>query len=193
MLILASASGARRSMLENAGLSFTVDAADIDETAVKNAHDGPPEQLAPRLAEAKARTISARHPGALVIGADQLLELDGVLFDKPRDLADARAHLMLLRGRTHRLISAAAVVQDGHVLWTASDEARLTMRAFSEGFLGEYLAKAGVAVRNTVGAYHLEGLGATLFEAVDGNHFTILGLPLLPLLAFLRARGVCPS
>ena len=192
-LILASASRARVAMLERAGVSVIGDPAGIDEEAIK--HDcrtagATVEVTADLLAERKAHAVSLRHPGALVLGADQMLECDGVWLDKPEDRAHALAHLAILRGRTHRLVSAAVVVRDGTRLWECVDSATLTMRPFGDGFLHQYLDSAGDDVLHSVGVYHLEGLGAQLFERVEGDFFTILGLPLLPVLGFLRAQGV---
>lgn len=192
MIVLASGSATRRAMLEQAGVAFVVDTAPVDETAVKDAmrlETGNPARVAEVLAELKATRVSARHPGAIVIGADQMLDCDGVWYDKPADGAAARAQLQSLRDRTHRLVSAVVAVRDGQRLWHHTDQARLTMRRFSDAFLDDYLAKAGDAVLSSVGAYQLEGLGAQLFMAVEGDHFTILGLPLLPLLDFLRENG----
>jgi len=192
MIVLASASAARRRMLEGAGIAFAVDAAAIDEDAAKQA-TADQAAIADILAERKALHVSARHPGALVIGADQTLDCGGAGFDKPVDRAGARAQLLALRGRTHRLVSAVAVVQDGRTLWRHRDAASLTMRDFSDGFLESYLDAVGDAALTSVGAYQLEGRGVQLFERVAGDHFTILGMPLLPLLAHLRACGAVPS
>lgn len=192
-LVLASASRTRAGMLERAGVAVTCDPADVDEDAVKAAGRAAGcsvEQVAERLAEAKARTVAVRHPGALVLGADQMLDCEGQWFDKPAGRDGAAEQLRRLRGRTHRLVSAAAVVRDGVVMWRGIDDARLTMRAFTDGFLDGYLQACGDGVLSSVGAYHLEGLGAQLFERVEGDFFTILGLPLLPLLGFLRERGI---
>jgi septum formation protein len=145
------------------------------------------------LAELKAQRVARRHPGSLVIGADQVLECDGILFDKPSDLAAARSQLMALRGREHRLLSAVVLVRDGERVWHHVDRANLTVRDFSADFLDRYLRSAGDAALSSVGAYQLEGVGAQLFAAIDGDYFTILGLPLLPLLDILREQGILPS
>ena len=142
------------------------------------------------LAELKAQRVSQRHKDALVIGADQMLQCGGIWFDKPADLDHARGHLIALRGKTHELLSAVCVVRDGEVLWRHLESAQLTMRPFSDAFIDEYLAAAGDAVCASVGAYQLEGRGAQLFSRIEGDYFTILGLPLLPLLGFLVNHGV---
>lgn len=192
MIVLASASSARRSMLEAAGVHFTVDVAAIDEDAVKQAlrlETGNPARAAETLAELKAVRVSARHPGLLVIGADQMLDQDGAWFDKPRDMVEARRQLIALRHHTHRLTSAVVAVRDGRRVWYHTEPAQLSMRDFSDSFLDAYLAQAGEAALASVGAYQLEGLGAQLFLKVEGDFFTVLGLPLLPLLDFLRENG----
>lgn len=194
-LILASGSPYRRKMLQAAGLAFRVVPAGVDEAALKRglAAQTPkptPAAIADALARAKAQSVSARHASATVIGADQILELAGELLDKPGDLAAARAQLECLRGKTHRLISAVVVAEAGQVLWTHIDEAVLTMRSFTQEFLDRYLAEAGPDLCQIVGAYEIEGPGIQLFERVEGDHFTIIGLPLMPLLAELRSRGV---
>ncbi len=193
-LILASGSPYRRGMLEAAGLSFEVVVADVDETALKRAlaARAPKPQaaeVAERLACAKAVAVSTRHPEALVIGADQVLALGEELFDKPGGVAAARAQLARLRGKTHRLISAVALAQGESVLWSHCGEATLTMRAFSDAFLDRYVAAAGPRIAGIVGAYEIEGPGVQLFDRIEGDHFTIIGLPLVPLLAELRSRG----
>lgn len=193
MIILASGSATRRTMLENAGVPFVVETAPVDEAAVKQAmraETDNPARVAEVLAELKAARVSARHPGAIVIGADQMLECERHWFDKPADRDEARAQLLALRDKSHRLVSSVVAVRDGQRLWHHTDAARLDMRRFSDAFLDDYLDRAGAAVLSSVGAYQLEGLGAQLFRAVEGDHFTILGLPLLPLLDFLRENGV---
>lgn len=192
-LVLASESPTRRAMLSQAGLDFTVAPARLDEDALKAslAADGArARDVAELLARSKAERVSARMPGALVVGADQILLLDERIFDKPADLAAARARLRALSGRPHGLISAVAVARDGHLLWHHRECAELVMRDLSEAFIDRYLGEIGEVALQTVGAYALEGLGAQLFTRVSGDHFTILGLPLLALLAFLREQGV---
>lgn len=192
-VVLASASPSRRWLLDNAGLVFANEAAQIDERAVKAAlaADGADAgQVAETLAELKAQRVARHHTGGLVIGADQMLECNGVWFDKPADLDHAAAHLRALGGRTHELISAVCVVRDGTRLWHHTDRARLTMRPLDDDFIAAYLAALGEAALTSVGAYQLEGLGAQLFSRVEGDYFTVLGLPLLPLLDFLRNHGV---
>ena len=193
-LILASASISRRRLLEAAGLSFRVVPADIDEAALKRSlmsdkSTARGNAVAEALARAKAEAVSRRVPGALVIGADQVLALGEELFDKPPDLAAARAQLMRLRGKTHQLLSAASLAVAGKSMWQLTETATLTMRAFSPDALDRYLASAGASVTRSVGAYEIEGPAIQLFERIEGDYFTILGLPLLPLLAELRTRG----
>ncbi len=191
-LLLASASPFRRKMLEAAGVPFRVVPADVDESALKRRLAGKvaAEGLAEALAAAKAVAVSARFPTDLVIGADQVLALGDEMVGKPRDKDAARAQLQRLRGRMHRLLTAVALAQGGRVVWSTIDAATLTMRDFSGAFLNEYLARCGVRLQGTAGAYEIEGLGIQLFDRVEGDYFTIIGLPLIPLLAELRVRGV---
>lgn len=191
-IVLASASRVRAHLLEAAGVPVRAEAAGIDEAEVKlslRAAGAGPAEVAETLAEMKGLRIARRHPGVLVIGADQVLACDGALFDKPADMAQAAEQLRTLRGKRHELVCCAVAVRDGQRLWHQTDRARLTMRPFSDAFLARYLEQCGSAVLDSVGAYQLEGLGAQLFARVEGDYFTILGLPLLPLLDFLRAHG----
>lgn len=191
-LVLASKSAARRALLSAAGLEFEAVGSEVDEAAAKTrvqGEGGDPRRVAEVLAAAKAQAASARRPGALVVGADQTLEFEGALVDKAGDLTEARRRLRALAGRSHQLHSAAAVARDGEILWAEVGSARLVMRPFSDAFLDAYLERNARAALQSVGGYELEGEGVQLFERIDGDYFTILGLPLLPLLAFLRAQG----
>jgi septum formation protein len=193
-LILASSSAARAALLRGAGLDFEVAPADLDEGALKTAllADGvDARDLADALAEAKAVKVSRRRPG-LVLGADQTLEFDGEVFDKPGTLAEAAEVLRRLRGRSHRLHAAVVAARDGVPLWRIVRTAALHMRDFSEEFLGHYLAAEGEALLGCVGAYRLEGRGAQLFTRIEGDFFTVLGLPLLEVLDLLRRQGAAP-
>jgi septum formation protein len=189
-LVLASRSASRRAMLAAAGIPVEISVPQIDERAVEAAA-GPlgPVEAAVLLASEKAKAVAWRLPGRLVAGADQTLALGTRRFDKPADVAAARGQLVALAGKTHELHSAVAVARNGDILFAATDTARLTMRRLSEAFLNSYMEAAGAAVLDSVGAYQLERLGIHLFERVDGDHFTILGLPLLRLLDFLRREG----
>ena len=192
-VVLASASKWRARMLENAGVPVTIDPAHIDEDEIKHsfaADNMPPEAAAEALAELKAKRVSTRHADALVIGADQMLECDGAWFDKPADMDAARQQLKKLRGKPHYLISCAVIVKDGQRLWHHIDKARLDVRNFSDEFLDDYIASCGDDICETVGGYRLEAEGAQLFSRVRGDYFTILGLPLLPVLDYLRTHGL---
>ena len=192
-LILASASPSRRQLLANAGLRFKIEPSGLDEDEAKRsllAERASPQEIAEKLAELKALRVSARHPAAYVIGGDSTLACNGRLFDKPPSLEAARKQLLALRGQTHELFSCVVVARGGARLWHWNERARLTMRPFTKSFLDAYLAQTGEAVTSSVGAYQLEGLGAHLFSRVDGDYFTILGLPLLPLLSFLGGHGI---
>jgi len=195
-LVLASASAARAKMLADAGLRVHCHAAAVDEESLKaslKAEGATPAQVAETLAELKAQRVAVKYPGALVIGADQMLSCNEVWFDKPPDRDHAAAQLRALSGRTHTLWTAVCVVRDGSRLWHHNASANLRMRELSDGFIQDYLAAAGPAVSGSVGAYQLEGLGAQLFHEISGDFFTILGLPLLPLLDFLRLNKVVPT
>ena len=193
-LILASASRARRGLLAAAGVTFDVIPADVDEAAIRGKLAAePPEKIAAALAGAKAEAVGSLHPDALVIGADQVLALGNEIFEKSTDADDARAVLEHLRGKTHALHTGVALAERGKTSWSHVETARLKMRRFTDAFLAEYLERVGDNLRGMLGAYHLEGLGAQLFDNVEGDYFTILGLPLLPLLGELRARGILAS
>jgi septum formation protein len=190
--VLASASGARRKLLENAGLSFEVEPAGIDERAAEKPlvdAGTAPDDLALALAMVKADHVSRHRSGTLVVGADQTLDLDGERFNKPADMDAARRQLLALRGRTHRLHSALAVCRDGETQWSHVESVSLTMRDLTPAEVGHYLAEAGDAALSSVGAYQIEGLGIQLFERIDGDFFAVLGFPMLPFLAFLRSAG----
>jgi septum formation protein len=190
-LILASQSRARQTLLANAGISFEAVPADIDERSVqKNSDLSAPGEIASLLAREKALFVSSKNPGRYTVGADQTLALGNRLFSKPSGRAPAAEQLRLLAGQTHELHSAVAVARDGTIVFSDVVIARMTMRRFAENEIEAYLDQVGQAVTTSVGAYQLEGLGVHLFERIDGDHFTILGLPLLPLLAFLRGEGL---
>jgi len=195
-IILASRSRIRAEILANAGVAVHISPAPVDEAAAHEAatrNPISPPQLAAQLAEAKARAVAAANPGTLVIGADQVLSLDGELFSKPPSMAAAAGQLRRLRGTTHRLDTAFACVRDERLVARQVDGAKLTMRYFSEDFLDAYLQAAGPRIVDSVGGYQFEGIGAQLFERVEGDYYTILGLPLLPLLAVLRGEGLLPT
>ncbi|MFP3943088.1 MAG: Maf family protein [Alphaproteobacteria bacterium] len=195
-LVLASASAVRRRLLEQAGVPFRVRPAGVDEAGViasLRAEEAAPRHVADLLAELKAVQISRGEAQAFTLGADQVLVLDGELFQKPEDIAGARAHLRRLRGKTHELLTAAVLAREGAPIWRHVAVSKLTMRPFSDEFLESYLARNGEAVLASVGAYFLEEEGVQLFSRIDGDYFSILGLPMLPLLDILRRHGVVPS
>ena len=188
-LILASQSRARQALLANAGIDFEAVPAEIDERATQQASGlSAPDDIAALLAREKARLVSMRQPGQFVIGADQTLALGKRLFSKPAGRAQAAEQLRALAGRGHELHSAVSVAREGKILFETAAIARMTMRQLAEAEINAYLDAAGAAVTSSVGAYQLEGLGVHLFERIEGDHFTILGLPLLQLLAFLRSE-----
>jgi len=189
-LVLASASPFRKALLENAGLTFDVEPAQIDERAVEAAlGDLNPEDVATILAEAKAQDVSERNPGAIVIGSDQTLSLEGTIYHKASNMDEARRRLLALSGKTHELNSAIVLAKDGETIWRHLSVARMTMRDLDPGFVGRHLSNVGDSALASVGAYQFEGEGIQLFERIDGDYFTIIGLPLLPLLAQLRDQG----
>lgn len=191
-IILASGSKARAAVLAGAGVTFDVAVAGVDEGAVKAgllAEGAGPRAVADALAELKAVRVSRKHPGALVIGADQTLDLAGQLFDKAETLAEARERLGQLRGKTHKLHSAVVVALDGQAIWREVPAAKLTMRPFTDAFLDDFLARGGEGLLGSVGCYRLEDDGVQLFSRIDGDYFTILGLPLMGLLDLLRRYG----
>jgi septum formation protein len=188
-LVLASKSEVRKSVLAAAGLPVEVMPADIDERGIENASaEKSPREVARLLAREKAKAVAARMPGRLVLGADQTLSLGAERFSKPAGREAARAQLLKLRGKTHELSSGIAIARDGVTLFEDCAVARLTMRNFSEEFLDGYLDATGASVTQSVGGYQLEKTGIQLFEAIEGDHFTILGMPLFSLLPFLRAQ-----
>lgn len=190
-LILASRSAARREMLTQAGVAFEVRVADVDEDAVKAVHDpADAAGLAVELARVKALAVSRQDPEAWVLGADQTLAFDGGLISKARSLEAARERLATMRGRAHQLHSGAALARNGQVVWSGVDTVDMVMRDVSDAFLDDYLAREGEVLLTCVGAYRLEGLGAQLFARVDGDYFTVLGLPLWPVLDELRRAGM---
>ncbi len=191
-IVLASQSAARLSLLRAAGIAFTAEAAAVNERALEApllAKGVDPRDLAVALAEAKALDVASRHPEALVIGGDQTLDLDGTRFTKPGSLAEARAQLLKLAGRSHQLHSAVAIARGGSIAWRHVASATMTVRRLDSAAVDAYLAAVGDKVMGSVGAYQLEGPGVRLFERIDGDFFVILGLPLLPLLAYLREAG----
>ncbi len=192
-LILASASAIRAELLRNAGLACEIQPSGVDEDKIKASaglREAGAARLADTLAELKAIDVSKQRPDAMVIGADQVLECGGRIYDKPADLTGARATLQALRGRQHRLHTAVVVAHRGETLWREISTSKLTMRDYSDGYLDNYLAAVGAAVIASAGAYQLENLGIQLFSKIEGDYFAILGLPLLPLIGFLRLHGL---
>ncbi|NOR61361.1 MAG: septum formation protein Maf [Rhodobacteraceae bacterium] len=195
-LILASQSSARRDMLQNAGLEIECHPARIDESAIKAsllAQNAPPRDIADALAEMKARRVASKFPDRLVLGADQILVHKGKIFDKPTSLEDAKSQLLTLRGQSHLLFSAAVIYDQGAPVWRHIGRAELTMRDFSTPFLERYLNDMKDDLFTTVGGYKLESTGSQLFLSVKGDYFSVLGLPLLEVLKFLRGKGVCQT
>ncbi len=193
--ILASGSTSRRSILEAAGVPFTGISSELDEDSIKEtllAEGADGATIAHTLAEAKAFAVSQRQPDAIVLGADQILVCGERIFSKAQDVAEARSTLEALRGRDHELVSATVLARNGVLLWVRTDVARLTMRVFSDAFLEEYIAAEMPDILNSVGCYRIEGRGALLFSSVKGEHFSIRGLPLIPVLEALREFGALP-
>ena len=188
-LILASGSLSRATILSQAGVPFEKRVSGVDEDKLKTEHAGEPAELACALAQAKAQAVSEKD-GLFVLGADQLLLCDGRLFDKPQSVDEARINLNFLSGKTHYLINGLSLCCDGHEIWSFTNHVALTMRALSESFLDHYLALEGERILSSVGCYRLEAMGAQLFTKIDGDYFSTLGLPLLPLLEELRQRSV---
>ncbi|MBE0453431.1 Maf family protein [Roseovarius autotrophicus] len=195
-LILASASQARRILLENAGLNVEVRPARVDETSLRDAllaEGAKPRDIADALADMKALRVARKSPDRLVLGCDQILDLDGEILCKPKTITDARTQLMRMRGRTHDLLSAAVVYGNGTPIWRHVGRVRMTVRPFSEDWLEGYLVRNWPDIAESVGAYKLESEGVRLFSRIEGDYFTVLGLPLLDLLAFLTLRGDLPQ
>lgn len=191
-LLLASASPIRRQLLEAAGVSVEVLPARVDEDTIRHALEAegaPPRDIADTLAEMKARKLADKHPDRLVLGCDQVLEFDRAVWAKPETPDEALAQLKTLRGKTHRLLSAAVIYDKAKPVWRHISRADLTMRDFSDSYLDSYVARNWQQIRHSVGAYQLEAEGVRLFSAIEGDYFTILGLPLLPLLDWLGTRG----
>ncbi len=192
-IILASGSSIRAQLLENAGVPFTVQTARVDEETAKRAllaEDASPRDIADTLAEMKARKVSDKTPGAMVLGCDQVLDFDGRLLSKPETPADALAQLRAMRGKRHMLLSAAVVYQDGEPIWRHVGQVRLRMRMSSDAYLRNYVDRNWDSIRHAVGAYKLEEEGVRLFATIDGDYFNVLGMPLLELLNFLAVKGV---
>lgn len=195
-LLLASASAIRLQVLHAAGVDIRAVPVRVDEASCRQsleAEGATPRDIADTLAEIKARRVSVSNPGAVVLGCDQVLALRNRVFAKPETLEQARAQLIDLRGQTHQLLSAAVIYENGEPIWRHVGQARLTMRVFSDSFLEDYLARNWPSLASSVGGYKIEEEGIRLFERIEGDHFTILGLPLLPILSFLVTKGVLPK
>jgi septum formation protein len=194
MLVLASGSASRKALLTAAGVAFITDPADLDEAALMaQLHGAGAETMARSLAEQKAVTVSRRHPGQIVLGGDSVIAFGGDFLSKCATLEEARVLLRRLSGHTHLLVSAAALARDGALLWAHASPCQMTMRELSPQFLEDYLAREGEAILSSVGCYHFEGRGAQLFDRVEGDYFSVLGLPLLPVLTQLRKEGLLAS
>ena len=189
-VILASGSAARAGMLHGAGLTFEVIPADVDEGAVQGDAGKTPFEIAAELAQLKALAVSAQRTDALVIGGDQVLAFEGEIFSKSSNAQEAKGKLARLSGKMHSLISSVALARGDEIIWAYTDEARLYMHDLGPDFLDDYIAKAGIALTRAVGGYELESHGSWLFERIEGDYFTVLGMPLLPLLARLREEGI---
>ena len=195
-LVLASGSRARSAMMQAAGVKFDIQKAYVDEGPVKEAllsQGAKPHDIADALAELKALAVSSIKEGAYVLGADQILSLDGLCYSKAENMVAAKKQLQALSGKKHSLISAVVIAKDGQIIWRAIDKAHLTMRPLSDEFIDDYLIKCGDDILSSVGCYHLEGRGAQLFERVEGDCFTVLGMPLLKILHFCRTEGLILS
>lgn len=192
-IILASGSAIRGQLLRNANVTFEIQVPRVDEQSVKAAllaEQAKPRDIADTLAEMKARKVSGRHPGALVIGCDQVLDFAGRILSKPTDPADAIAQLRALRGQRHMLLSAAVIYRDGQPVWRHVGQVRLMMRQVTDGYIDDYVGRNWNSIRHAVGCYKLEEEGVRLFSSIEGDYFNVLGMPLLPVLAYLTLQGV---